>query len=232
MSSDFKFGIPFLIIAMVMLVPSLQGGIGLLFVWPSISFAVVSGAHLFGTVTPFGKRSNGTRQGFATLLLLPYLVFARLVWTVQIFCSREPALNVVNDSLIIARRLRSQEFPSGVVRVCDVTSELVDPVAIRMLPGYRCDPILDANGLPPEELATLVRSLRLDHTGPLLIHCANGHGRSGMVAAAWLIDNGFATSIDTALELLRSKRPRIHLRQCQQDSLEKAIVLLRSSVHR
>src|SRR5438093_13740063 len=70
----------------------------------------------------------------------------------------------------------------------------------------------------------------LPSDGRLLIHCANGHGRAGLVAAAWLIGQGLAGSPKEALDLLQSVRPRVRLRRCQRESLAVASCLLASSI--
>ncbi|MGV3605142.1 MAG: hypothetical protein ACO1RA_01960 [Planctomycetaceae bacterium] len=156
----------------------------------------------------------------SSLFLFPYLIFAYSVWTLQVLFSKESAFDVVNDSLIVARRLHSSEYPEGVTLICDLTAEFCDPFAIRKLDAYYPAPILDGGTLMPYELTFLVRELALQPGGRLLIHCANGHGRTGMVAAAWLIGYGFAKNVDEALEQLQKVRPGIHLRTLQRKAVE------------
>ena len=55
----------------------------------------------------------------------------------------------------------------------------------------------------------------------IYVHCQNGHGRAPTVVAAYLINQG--KSVDEALELIKNKRPTIHLEKVQKEALEKYI---------
>lgn len=70
-------------------------------------------------------------------------------------------------------------------------------------------PILDQKGASPEQLAMSVDWInqRLEGGGKVLVHCAAGLGRSGMVAACWLRRQGVdaATAIAT---VRRARSPR------------------------
>ncbi len=147
--------------------------------WPCVSFFVLSLAYFLGSVHLFGKRESGDRSPISGLLLSAFTLFGRIVWEVQTRLSSEPPWHAVGNSLIVSRRLRPQEFPENVSAVIDLTSEFLDPQAIRSLPGYRCIPMLDANALTPEVLAERVRRIPMPTKGRLLIHCANGYGRAG-----------------------------------------------------
>lgn len=50
------------------------------------------------------------------------------------------------------------------------------------------------------------------------VHCQNGHGRAPTLVAALLIKQGKTT--DEAIELIKSKRPSIHLTDTQKESLK------------
>lgn len=51
------------------------------------------------------------------------------------------------------------------------------------------------------------------------IHCAHGHGRSNVIMCAVLIANGNAATIDDALALVQSQRPRAKLNRRQRLAL-------------
>src|SRR5690606_20775570 len=120
------------------------GGVWMGLLWPSLSFALVAIAYLVGSPNLFGKRPDGARHWLPRLMLAPYLGLAWIVWTIYVKFSRTPAFHVVNESLIVARRLHTSELPPGVSIICDLTCELLDPEPIRRLECYRCFPILDA----------------------------------------------------------------------------------------
>jgi protein-tyrosine phosphatase len=47
--------------------------------------------------------------------------------------------------------------------------------------------------------------------GTIYIHCAQGHGRTGMFAAAVLLSSGQAATPEEALRLVTSARPGVRL---------------------
>jgi hypothetical protein len=53
----------------------------------------------------------------------------------------------------------------------------------------------------------------------IYVHCRNGHGRAPTLVAAYLICMGM--SMGEALELIKRKRPSIHLRDVQLEALKK-----------
>jgi protein-tyrosine phosphatase len=230
LNRDTFYGLSFSLIALAIAKSALHGGWYISFAWPAMSFGIVAAAYLLGDPRLFGKRSDGTRHWMATTLLLPYLVFASTVWWLQITLSAEPASHSVNHSLTVSRRLRSDELPTHVVRICDLTCEFVDPISFRTRGSYVCYPILDAGSVSAAELVALARSIPPLPQGSLLIHCANGHGRTGMFAAIWLIVHGFVTSSDDAMRLLQSVRPGIGLRSRQRRVVDEAVAMLRDSV--
>jgi protein-tyrosine phosphatase len=178
----------------------------------------------------FGKREDGSRAPLNGVLLSAFILFGRLVWELQTRFAREPAAHAVGESLLVGRRPRAHEVPENISAIIDLTCEFLDPAGIRARPGYRCLQILDAGTPLPEALAGLARRIALPQQGRLLIHCANGHGRAGLVAAAWLVAQGLARSPAEALEQLRAARPRIRLRRIQRDALEAASRILDAAI--
>lgn len=214
-----QYGTHFLCIAAGLLRASFYYPWGWILWWPAFSIACVSMAYFIGSAEPLGKR-NGSRQLLNSLFLFPYLLFARIVWILQVLISTEAPYDFVNDSLVVARRLGAKEYPEGVTLICDLTAEFCDPWAIRRSDAYYPAPILDGGALMPYELTFLVRELAIQPGGRLLIHCANGHGRTGMVAAAWLIGYGYAQNVEEALAQLKKVRPKIHLNTLQRRTVE------------
>lgn len=225
---DYFYGAAFGVIATAMLTFASRGGWGVLLCWPALSFGIVSIAYLTGDAHWFGKRLDGSRSRLATIALLPYLLYAHCVWLLQIAISNEPAVSFVNNSLAVSRRLVSGEFPAHVERVCDLTCEFVDPFSMRSKPGYCCHPILDAGACSAAELVALARGLPPSNGDILLIHCANGHGRTGMFAAVWLLTHGIVTAPDAAIKILQDTRPGIRLRSRQRRLVDEAFTILRN----
>jgi protein-tyrosine phosphatase len=205
-----------------------RGGVSCLLWWPALSFGIVSIAYLTNNAAWFGKRRDGSRQYLANAVLLPYLIFVRGVWRLQISLSKEPAINFVNSSLAVSRRLLVRELPESVDRICDLTCEFIDPKRFRDMPAYFCHPILDAGACRSSELIELARSLPPLNDQILLIHCANGHGRTGMFAAVWLLTHGFVPTVDDAIRMLKEARPGIALRARQRRLVMEAFTSLQN----
>src|SRR5262249_9745997 len=85
---------------------------------------------------------------------------------------------------------------------------------------YRCLPTLDAATPPLAEFAGLVEEVA-GHRGGVYIHCAQGHRRTGMFAAAVLIARGLAEDVAGAVAHLRRVRPGIRLRADQTRLVER-----------
>jgi hypothetical protein len=225
---DLLFGIVFALIAHRLATAALRHSHLLVLLWPAVSFALVSAAYLIGEVRVFGKRRDGSRNPLATVMLLPYLMFARGVWLLQLSLSSAPATAQVNRSLVIARRMRAHELPADAALVCDLTCEFLDPKPIRSRPGYVTFPILDASIAPAEELIAMAQSLPPPAEGALVlfVHCAKGHGRTGMFAATWLMVHGFAKTADAAVAQLVAARPELKLRRKQRAVLDDVQTML------
>jgi len=229
MQPEWKYAGTFLTLGVVVFVGSYSTIAWLPGVWFGTAFVIVGVSYLFQTTGLFGKRPDGTRNRLVTVCLLPYLVMVNLVWRLQILTHREPAYHEINEHLIVSRRLSAAEFPENVTLICDLTCEFCDPLTIRKHPGYRSLPILDGCGVSGEKLMELVKELLPSKSGRLLIHCALGHGRTGMVASAWLIAHGDAKSVDEAIGILKSFRPGISLRKWQRIAVEQFVELWKGS---
>jgi protein-tyrosine phosphatase len=143
--------------------------------------------------------------------------------------SREPLANAANDWLVVSRRLRAGELTPDITQVCDLTCEFTTPRLIRRQVPYICYPILDAGGVFAAEPVELAKSLAPPKAGSTLMHRANGHGRTGMFAAIWLVTHGFAASADNAVARLQAARPRIRLRPRQRFGVVENALAFRGS---
>lgn len=213
-----KYGIYFLVLAALMLSMAIQfGGWYWTMFYPSMSFAIVAIGYLGVGPRVFGKHSNGGRSLVATIFLLPYLLLTLATWHLVRLVSQEPAVNRVDPDLFLSRRLLSDELPNGVKTVVDLTCEFTDPPFA--CDNYHCFPFLDASCPTADELNELAKRI-LTLPKPVLIHCAQGHGRTGLVAAAVLLVAGKASTSAEALALVRTVRPGIELNASQRKTLE------------
>ncbi|MCP3170105.1 phosphatase domain-containing protein [Myxococcus qinghaiensis] len=193
-------------------------GLGWGLLWPALSFALVAVAYAGAGPAVFGKRADGRMQPWALVVLLPYLLMTWTTWRLARRLSRESVHDEVAPGIVIGRRLLAGELPEGTRTVVDLTSEFIEPEGIRSVEHYVCLPILDATAPSVESLASHIESWAALPT-PLYIHCAQGHGRTGMVAAAVLIARGVAPDARLALSMVRKARPGVRLSTAQGATL-------------
>lgn len=81
-------------------------------------------------------------------------------------------------------------------------------------------PVADHTAPTQEQLhfgASVIReAVRMNKK--MYVHCQNGHGRAPTMVAAYLISEG--KSVNEAIELIREKRPVIHLDSVQIEALD------------
>lgn len=185
--------------------------------WLGFDFLVLGVAHGRGSHRVFGKRVDGTLPMWSRLAFLPLLIYTALVWHLIRLLSREPASNAVTGELVVGRRLLAFEVEGDFDNFVDLTAEFAEPSAIRRSPSYRSFPILDGAAPMPEALRAAVASLR---PGRTYVHCAQGHGRTGLFALAVLLSSGVARSVDEGMRMLSAVRPAIRLNRDQRRCIE------------
>ncbi len=194
------------------------GGWALILLWPGLSFLLAGTAYAGVGPRIFGKRSDGSLGLLSTAALLPYLLYTWSLWHIWRLCTREAPYHELYDGLKIGRRLLPHELPDGVGEVFDLTSEFPEPVLIRGKVSYRCYPTLDARPLGPADLRHAAQQV-LKATDGVYIHCANGHGRTGTLAAAVLLVGGRCETVEDAVEYIRTRRAGVVLNSHQSASL-------------
>ena len=213
-----KYGVLFAILAVLLGVLGVsQGGWHLLWLWPALSFGVVALGYLRLGPKVYGKSPKGLLSPFTQFLLLPYLLYLWTVWYALRFVKREPAISKLTETIFIGRRLLSHELPDNIDHVVDLTCEFNEPRALRSV-EYHSFQILD--GFVPQqdqlrEWSERVASL----SGTIFIHCAEGHGRTGLMAASVLMQLGHSRAPEQAIAFIKSKRPLVHLGRRQREAL-------------
>jgi hypothetical protein len=195
----------------------IKGGWSLFLLWPAADFLILGIAHFKSAPGIFGKRADGSLPFWSWLIFLPLLLYTMLVWRIACFLIREPARGMVTHDLVVGRRLLPGEVEGEFANYIDLTAEFPEPAAIRHLPAYQCFPILDAGTPRIEELNDAIDRLR---PGRTFIHCAQGHGRTGVFALALLLKRGSVQNVDEGLQKLRASRPGIRLNNSQRRCIE------------
>lgn len=189
-------------------------------VWAAVAAQLVAAAYLVGEPGVFGKRPDGRLPVIRVVALLPYLLVAWAIRDIAPLVTGEPAWSAVSDRLWLGRYVpRHAELPAGVECVVDLAAE---SPSIRGLPDsveYVCVPTLDGTAPPAELLERLIGTLAASPRG-LYFHCAAGHGRSALLAAALLVARGEADGPEDAVARLLRVRPRVSLNGDQRRALD------------
>lgn len=193
-----------------------------LLLWSGGSFCVVAAAYAFQKPRLLGKRLNGTMAWGVCVLLLPYLLLTWLIWYAQTGLSHENVCDEVAPGLWLGRRATVGELPRGVSLIVDLTSEFPEPRSVRENFAYLCLPTLD-NAAPEQERFQEVIQKMAAWEGETYVHCALGHGRSALVAAAVLMAWGLACSPEEAFAQLKRARPGVKLNQTQRGFLKTSL---------
>ncbi len=205
------YGVLFMFFGVLSVLFAVQnGGIAWLMLWVGGSFATVGYAYLRNKVEIMGKRPDGSVSPLSITVLFPFLLYAWATWNLVRFLRREVPFHELTDNVVIGRRLLADEYPEGIDHVLDLTCEFSEPNKVTATRGYHCLPILDASVPDKEELLATVKEIA-DLHGRLYIHCAEGHGRTGMFSAAFLLYTGRAKTAEEAVATVREKRPKARL---------------------
>lgn len=215
-----KYGFFFLLLAAAMAFTAARGGYwAWLLFYPAFSFGAVAAAYFFSSPAVFGKRFGGSRSKLGTLLVLPYVIYVSVVWNLLRLFLREPKFNKLDDDFILSRRLLAHELPENVSSVVDLTCEFTEPITLWNVRTYYCFPMLDASSGTVDDIRHLATEI-LQMPKPVLIHCAQGHGRTGLVASAVLLVSGRVKTASEAVAMVQAARPGIELNRKQYEILE------------
>ncbi len=197
-----------------------NGGMAWILVWAALSFLMVAAAYGGMGVAVFGKKPDGSRAAWATVCLWPYLAVSWLTWAGRRLASREPCCTEIVSGLWLGRRPYMHELPPQTACVVDLTCEFI--VANGVV-AVQCDyislPVLDTL-VPSQADFSAVLEQASACSGVVYVHCAFGHGRSAVFAAAMLLKRRIAKTPVEAVQLIRSVRPAVRLSRRQLKFLE------------
>ena len=191
--------------AIILVIATVIGWPGsVLLLWPASALFVLAGAYLGGGPTWLrkhaGKQLLGTR-----LLLNPYRWGAAL--SALYFNSGKTPYRELRPGLLLGRRLNDTEAKEiDAEAVLDLTAEY-DEVPEFLGRSYLNVPILDLTSPSVEQLQEAVEHIR-GHSS-CYVHCSLGRGRTGAVAAAYLVSEGM--NLNEALSELKKVHPDLKL---------------------
>ncbi len=198
----------------------------------SVGFFFAAMAYLCHWPWLLGKRPDGTRHWWAWPILWSYLAFCWAGWSgwAQFQpCKKlatQRAMSQIVPGLWISRSLTDKEAHiTGIIDnarcVIDLAPEFVEVPSLRAQPGYLSVPVLDGTRPSLRQLKQIVQHIDKHKGCGVLVHCALGHGRSAMVAAAYLLHSGQASSPKEALQIVKKARHGIKLKKNQLTGLAK-----------
>ncbi|MBN1671229.1 MAG: hypothetical protein JXR37_09365 [Kiritimatiellae bacterium] len=209
-----KYSVAFLILGgLVSCLSFTFGGAAHLLHWFSFSCLALAAGYAGLGPRIFGKHPDGRIPLWSRIIHLPCMLYTGALWHIVRLTGREHPTDTVADDLILGRRLRAAEIPNGIANYVDLTSESEDPKQIRESASYVNLPILDADVPAAAALQAVISRLR---PGATFVHCAQGHGRTGLFALALLAERGRIRSFEEGMALIRGARPGIGLSKTQE----------------
>mmetsp|Transcript_15029 Transcript_15029/g.42768 ORF Transcript_15029/g.42768 Transcript_15029/m.42768 type:complete len:241 (-) Transcript_15029:231-953(-) len=198
--------------------------LAVLALWVSLAFGVISLGY-FGVLgldeRMMGKGRNGLLPLYAKVFFFPWTSAVFTVWKTRTITTSEPAYDEVYSGLYVGRRpVCERDVPADCKVVVDVTAEFSVADFVPRQYEYIACPSFDT--MTPSSFATIHNAVEsmLKKNDPILVHCAFGHGRSAMVAAAYLIRKGVAKDRLEAVRMMQQHRPRVHLNRMQAAKLD------------
>lgn len=203
--------------SVLIILGAVERGWALLATWLGCNFLALAIAHSRGAHWIFGKRPDGRLPIWSWILFLPLLSYTYAIWHLLRVVSRESARSIVTDQLVVGRRLLPSEFDERFENYVDLTAEFSEPQVVRCSKAYLSFPILDGAAPSPEALRAALANLR---PGRTFVHCAQGHGRTGLFALAMLLTKGVARNVEEGLQMLQASRPGIRLNRDQHRCIQ------------
>lgn len=188
----------------------------------SVAIAANSIVSIPSSTTWLGKdHTTGQIPLAAYLLQWPYhaLLHARIAR--RRHTSREPLYSLVAPDIYLGGwPRRDSDLPhGGKLARLDMTAEL----PARGHGPYLNVPLYDTQGPSAAQTQQAVQwaSAQRAKGVPLYVFCQNGHGRSGVVAAALLVELGLAGDGEEALRLLKGARPKVRFNAAQAEAMKR-----------
>lgn len=194
----------------------------ILWLFGVLNFGLLTLAYAGRRPEIWGKLPDGRLPLGRTVLMLPVHALSQVTFqTMKLFTASRP-FDEIEPGVFLGRRLTGSEATlKEFGAVLDLTSEFAEPVHLRQATNYLCVPVLDHTPPTPAQLRTAVDFLTAHRAGgPVLVHCAAGHGRSALVVAAFLLEQGRVTTAAEAVAQLQRLRPNVKLNAAQRASLE------------
>lgn len=199
-----RYAIAFTIVGMLGTAMGLMIGLhGIPMIWFGVAMLAVGANYAFPEHLATFRKTHGKLGLGRKLILLPYIAMLYGTWHLLRKTSSEAPFVELVPGIFIGRRLLPNEYPP-VITLVDLTAELDEHIPRQA--NLLAFPILDGAPASPSLLQKMAQEIGASPK-PIYIHCAQGHGRTSMVAAAVLLELRLAQTVQAALETIRMVRP-------------------------
>jgi hypothetical protein len=192
----------------------------------ALTFVLVGCVYALGRPRMFGKTPAGKQSLISWLAFGLFFLLSRLTLSLYRRVNHnQPPLAQVTTGLWFGRRLNAKEakrVPVEFAGVLDLAGEF--PRAPVNAKAYRSLPLLD--GMPVSEGDLRTALTWLEETmerGPVLVHCALGHGRTGSVVLVWLLSRGQISTLEEGIARLKELRSGFGISAAQRERLEQFV---------
>lgn len=197
------------------------------YAWVGICFLYIGIAYTINWPGLFGKKQVGRIPVWFHILFLPYFILLYVSNLISLWLTRKHRVwNQLTDHVYIGRRFFSFQLKHlkyhEIDSILDLTAEFSEPKFAVGRFNYRSIPILDNHVTDLDKLEKAAGWIETEVAAnrKVFIHCAMGHGRTGLVTGAWLISSNQAASAEEALMMMQTVRPALRLKTHQFRLLE------------
>lgn len=197
-------------------------------IWLGVGLISGGAAILLDAPQLYCKSSSGIINPLVWIWMGGWLLVYRGIWILKPFFRKlglaktrenERDFDVITSRLFLGKLLWELPRPQGqpeVDMVVDTTCEWSEPAALRSVKHYV--QLLCVDTTRPEVASTVDVALRIvahlekPDLGSIYVHCANGYGRSAIVAAAVLVLGGYCKTAQDAIDQVKAARPVVSFR--------------------
>ncbi len=209
-------------ILMGVLLFSIDSGVKYFLLWGIVNTTLMAAAYACNLPFLVAKRRSGELSRLKNAINFPWLIFTYVVWYARSRLSSEGACHeLLPGTLYLGRRLlHSEALPSEIDVIVDLTAEFYECVSVRHQRNYLSFPILDG-GIPTASiLREFLQQSAMLQEHCVYVHCAQGHGRTALMAALLLCAFRKCETPIEALSLIQQARPRARVNSSQYRFLQ------------
>lgn len=201
--------------------------ISLLFLWVSLSLALVCVAYVFDIPSIFRKNQDGKIIWWIRWAFIPFLLGAKAYNAWERRRDTVPPIQKVSDNLFLSRRLFQSDLDflesQDISCIVDVTAEFagLESAMTDKQFHYLSIPVLDHKAPTLERLRHAINWIdtQIACSRSVVVHCALGRGRSVFVVAAYLLSKDSSLTVESVMKKINNVRSTARLNNLQLRTL-------------